>query len=285
MNTGAIIFSFNSRDIDYAVMSLVAGSFVKKNLDIPVTLITDQSTIDWMKESKIYENAESVFEKFILVDRPKEYNKRLLNDGNQSSMVPFINSYRSSAWDLTPYDKTLLIDSDFLILSDNLKNYLRLDESIMISSAINDIRDDRIGFLDKNVSDVGVHLSWATTIIFTKNEESKIFFDTVKLIEKEYAMFADLYRYDSRIYRNDIAFSVAKHIYDGFEEDETNYLPPVLTIYDRDMLIDTVGDKLVFLISKDTGDFYPAAINKLDIHVMNKQSIIRNSNKLLEFIK
>jgi hypothetical protein len=282
MNTGCLIFAYNSRDVDYASIAVVAGKLAKKHLGIPVSLVTDQSTIEWMKKSSLFDIAESIFESFIETPRPTDYKNRLLNDGDQSSMVPFINSGRSLAWDLTPYERTLLIDSDFLILSDNLKKYLDCFESLMISSAIDDIRDDRIGFLDKNVSDVGIHLSWATAVIFTKNQESKIFFDLVKTIEQEYEIFSDLYRFDSRMYRNDIAFSVAKHIFDGFEENHENYLPKLLSVYDRDILHDVVNDKIVFLISKDSGGYYACSIKNNDVHVMNKQSIIRNRDKLLE---
>lgn len=285
MKTGCLIFAFNSRDVDYATTAVVAGSLAKKNLQIPVSLVTDSSTIEWMKTSDLYRDAEQIFENFIEVERPLEYKTRLLNDGDQTSMVPFINSKRSHAWDLTPYDRTLLIDSDFLILSDNLKKYLESSHSLMISSSINDIREDRIGFLDKNVSDVGVHLCWATTVIFTKNQESKVFFDLVKFVEQEYTIFSDLYRFDSRLYRNDIAFSVAKHIYDGFEENTEAYLPSLLTVYDKDMLHDVINDKLIFLISKDTGGYYPCSLTDSDVHIMNKQSIIRNKDKLMELVK
>lgn len=285
MKTGCLIFAFNSRDVDYATIAVVAGSLAKKNLGIPVSLVTDKSTIEWMKTSELFDSASEVFENFIEVDRPLDYKSRLLNDGDQSSLVPFINAKRSNAWDLTPYDRTLLIDSDFLVLSDNLKKYLDSDHSLMIASSINDIREDRIGVLDKNVSDVGVHLCWATTVIFTKNEESKIFFDLVKIIEEDYNIFSDLYRFESRMYRNDIAFSVAKHIYDGFEENPETYLPSLLTTYDKDMLHDVIDDKLIFLISKDTGGYYPVSLKDSDVHIMNKQSIIRNKDKLMEFVK
>ena len=282
MNTGGLIFAFNSREVDYALTAVISGGLAKKHLGIPFSLVADKSTLEWMKESDIMQIAESVFENFIEVDRPVNYKQRILNDGSETSSVPFINSGRSLSWDLTPYDRTLLIDSDFLVLSNNLRNYLQSNESLMISSSITDIRGDRIGYLDKNVSDVGVHLYWATTVIFTKNTESKIFFDLVKQIEKDYNIFSDLYRYDSKLYRNDVAFSVAKHIFDGFEYESNACLPPVLTVYDRDSLVDVVDQKLLFLIAKDSGGFYPCSISDLDIHIMNKQSIIRNKKKLLE---
>ena len=286
MNTGGLIFAYNSRDVDYAVTAIIAGGLAKKHLNIPFSLITDKSTIEWMKESKVWDKANEVFENFILTDRPTNYNSRLLNDGTHSSVVPFINSGRSMAFDLSPYDKTLLIDSDYLVFSNKLSKYLELDHSVMIGSAMNDIQGERIGFLDKTVSDVGVHLLWATTVIFTKDAESKLFFNLVKHVEKNYQLFSDLYRYSPKQYRNDIAFSVAKHIIDGFETVLDDALPPILTIHDKDMLVGVNQDKLTFLITDINAPdkFVACTVAGQDTHIMNKQSIIRHKNNLLELI-
>jgi len=286
MNTGGLIFAYNSRDVDYAVTAIIAGGLAKKHLNIPFSLITDESTVEWMKESKVWAKANEVFENFILTDRPANYNSRLLNDGTHSSVVPFINSGRSMAFDLSPYDKTLLIDSDYLVFSNKLSKYLELDHSVMIGSAMNDIQGERIGFLDKTVSDVGVHLLWATTVIFTKDAEAKLFFNLVKHVEKNYQLFSDLYRYSAKQYRNDIAFSVAKHIIDGFETVLDDALPPILTVHDKDILVDVNQDKLTFLITDINAPdkFVACTVAGQDTHVMNKQSIIRHKNNLLELI-
>ena len=62
-------------------------------------------------------------------------------------------------------------------------------------------------------------------------------------------------------------------------------LPPVLTTLDRDILIDVANNKLQFLINHNLNDdFCAAAISNIDIHIMNKQSIYRNKNQLLEMI-
>ena len=123
MKKGILIYAHNNRTVDYALMSLISGGLAKKNLQVPASLVTDQSTISWMKESNIYTKAQEIFEHIFEVDRPQTNNQRRLNDGLENTVIPFINSNRCSAWNLTPYDRTLLIDSDFLILSNNLSEY------------------------------------------------------------------------------------------------------------------------------------------------------------------
>ncbi|NBP58834.1 hypothetical protein EBU71_20275, partial [bacterium] len=264
---------------------LVNWEGVKKNLQIPVSLITDESTVSWMKEDGTWDLSEKIFDKIILTERPKTENYRNLNDGNEHDNVPFVNSNRYSVWNLTPYDRTLLIDSDFLIFSDTLNQYWDVDSDILISTAINDIYDQkRLGYHDRYISDTGIHLYWATTVMFSKSEYSKTFFNLVDQIRENYQYYSDLFRFDSRQYRNDIAFSVAKHILDGYETDITLGLPPILSILDKDILLDVSTEgKLTMLISPNLDSNYIAAsANNLDIHIMNKQSLIRQSDKLLE---
>lgn len=285
MTKGILIYAHNSRAIDYALMSVISGGLAKKYLNVPVSLVTDKFTIEWMKTSDLFDKANSVFENIIIVDKPQTNNSRRLHDGIDNTIVPFINSNRSSAWDITPYERTLLIDSDFLIFSNRLSEFWDIDEDLLISESINDIYDnDRIGYHDRYVSDVGVKLYWATTVMFTKNEKTKIFFELVKHIKDNYQYYADTYRFDNKQFRNDIAFSIAKHILDGFNQSNSINLPPVLTLLDKDVLHE-VKNKLIVLISpRCDSNFCAAAISDIDIHVMNKQSIIRNKDALLELI-
>lgn len=286
MSNGILIFAHNSTALDYALMSVIAGGLAKKHLNVPVSLATDKNTVLWMKNSNIYDRATEIFDKIILIEKPKTNNQRKLHDGEHSEMIPFTNTNRTSAWDITPYDRTLLIDSDYLIFTNSLNEYWSSPE-VLISSAMNDINDkSRAGYHDRYVSDTGVHMFWATNVMFSKNDAGKRFFELVEYVKNNYQYYGDLFRFDTRQYRNDIAFSVTKHILDGFETDRITSLPPVLTAIDRDMLhsVDTNG-KLTFLVSpKMDSTFVVTSLANTDIHIMNKQSIIRNATSLLELI-
>jgi hypothetical protein len=284
MTKGILIYAHNNRTVDYALMAVISGGLAKKYLGQPASLVTDQTTVDWMITSKIYDRAQAVFENIFVVERPGSNNSRGLHDGQERSVVQFINTNRYSAYDITPYQRTLLIDADFLVFSNRLAEYWDVDSDVMIGESINDIYDhQRIGYHDRYVSDVGIKLYWATTVMFTKNNYSKIFFDLVYHIQDNYQYYADTYRFDSKQYRNDIAFSVAKHVLAGFEQVTTGQLPPILTLQDRDILHSVDADKLTVLVSPKLDSNYCAArIQGVDIHVMNKQSIVRHRGQLLE---
>jgi hypothetical protein len=284
MNQGILIYAHNSRVIDYIKLAVLSGGLAKKHLKRPVTLVTDESTLAWAKESNLESTLNSVFENVITIEKPELDNQRNLYDGDRKETVPFFNANRPSAYDVTPYDQTLLIDCDYFIFSDVLNNYWNLD--LAISKGVRDICDvNRMQYHDNFISDTGVKMYWATCVMFKKNNSSKTFFDLVASIKKNYARYADIYRFDSRMYRNDISFSLAKHMFNGFIDDSRESLPEILTSIDKDVLYNVVDDKLKFLVSTEYySNYVPAAISGVDIHIMNKQSVVRNFNNLIKLI-
>jgi hypothetical protein len=284
MNKGVVVIAHNNRKVDYAKMAIVAAKFAKKNLSVPVTLLTDASTIEWMQESGTYTLAQEIFENIVPVPRPSADNQRVLYDGTAHDKIPFLNSNRCSVWEHTPYDRTLLIDSDFIINSPSLNNYWHLDEDLLIADGFNDIQGDRMGVLDKWTSETGVHLYWATTVMFTKNQNTRTFFQLVDFVRENYRYYADLFRFRSDQYRNDISFSVAKHILDGFEKRNIA-LPSILTVQDKDILEKINDDgRMIFSVKSwnDPETFTMASIKDQDVHIMNKQSVIRNFERLID---
>ena len=287
MKKGVLVYAHNSRDIDYATTAIISGGLAKKHLNVPATLVTDFSTTEWMSSAGMLPIAKRVFENIIEVERPVIGNNRIIHDGSTSRYVPFINQNRSTAYSLTPYDRTLLIDSDFLIFSNRLGQFWDAESPVMIAESFTNIRDGDSGILDKWVSETGPKMYWATTVMFSKSQEAEIFFDLVSHVRENYKYYSIIYRFNSSIYRNDIAFSIAKHIMNGFCEESKNDLPSVLSAIDRDYLELVKKDgNLIFLIGdKLSSDVLkPISIKGLDIHIMNKQSILRNKDALLDLI-
>jgi hypothetical protein len=72
----------------------------------------------------------------------------------------------------------------------------------------------------------------------------------------------------------------------GFETEFAYTLPSILTVFDKDILHTVENNRLTFLVSQpqDVSAFWAATTKGVDVHIMNKQSIIRNANSLLELI-
>lgn len=285
MSRGVVLFAHNNRQVDYVRMAILAAKLANKNLNVPVSLITDPSTMDWAKESKVEKSMTDVFDKIIITQRPDDTkNIKNYHDGKNKTPAPFTNGNRYSVWDHTPYERTLMIDTDYLTLTDNLSQYWDADEDLLISPRYNDIQGmERTGYLDTHISETGIEMLWATTVMFTKNENTKTFFDLVEHIKTKYRMYSDVYRFNPMLYRNDIAFSVAKHIMNGYQNIDEYCLPDIFSTADRDVLVDVKDGRLKFLIAQNNTDGYVAtSVSNKDVHVMNKFSIMRNYDKLME---
>lgn len=279
MTNGCLIFAHDG-DIDYGSQAVLAANLVKKYLKVPVSLVSDDKTISNLNE--IFN--ELPFDKIIQIDTP-ENNKRYLvsQDHDSRELVSFFNGGRELAWGLTPYDRTLIIDSDFLVFSETLNQYWNDTHDFLICPRMIDLQSE---LKEQKVSDYTIDLLWATNIMFTKNADTKILFDLVKYIKEEYRYFAELYEFDFRQYRNDFAFSIALHILGahGLEPWHGTLSAP-LFFSDTEKIIDVNpnGD-IVFL----TKNLYHRDAYQLikcrgqDLHVVNKRDLIANLDNLLE---
>jgi hypothetical protein len=96
-------------------------------------------------------------------------------------------------------------------------------------------------------------------------------------------MYSYIYIFNPIIFRNDIAFSIARHIMNGYQKTDEPNLPDIFSTADKDMLVDVSKGKLKFLIAQNNSDNYVAtSVSNKDVHVMNKFSIMRNYDNLME---
>jgi hypothetical protein len=264
MNRGCCIFAFNG-DIDYGSQAVLAASAVKKYLNIPVSLITDVSTAESI-DTKI-------FDQVIITSIEQSNNSRVLS-GNT---IAFKNTNRNKIYDLTPYDRTLLIDSDFLVFSDRLKHYLNSNYDFMICEDMKDLCPGRPGS-SVSFGANSLHMLWATNIIFNKTPENKIFFDLVDHIRENWQWYGTLYHFDTRRFRNDYAFTVACLIMGGFGAYQYyTALPSPLLFNDTDSLVSITETSLTWVMSDEN---ILARTTNQDIHMMNKIELIEKKDTL-----
>lgn len=280
MNKGAVLIVHDNGTVDYSSLAILSSKLVKKYLKVPVSIITDNYTLENLKKKSNF--LESLYDKIILIEPPAMNNKRVIFHGDNYKSMSFMNQTRSSIWELTPYERTLLIDADYLIFSDTLSMYWESSEDFLIAGSASDVLNKRLGILDKRISDTGPHMYWATTVMFTKNTKTKILFDLIDYIKENYLYFSEIYKFDTRTFRNDIAFSLAKHIIDGFISPSGQCLPSVLTMFDKDRLLHVKGQSLKFMIHDwNDGDVLIDVVDR-DIHFINKQTILDNYSSLME---
>jgi alpha-N-acetylglucosamine transferase len=273
---GAVIFAQNNSSIDYVKLAIFAAKQIKTFLNIPVSIITDSA--DWML--KTYPKQSTIFDQIIKIENTSTSNQKRFNDGTLSSkFLEWKNLSRNSVYELTPYDRTLVIDSDYIINSSLLSGALFSDHAFQIYQDSVSLSSWRTNTEFKRINQYSIPFYWATTFIFEKTLEVKSFFSIVEYIKSNWQYFRTLYSIEVPTFRNDFAFSIAIHLMNtktsGMFAEE---LPgKMLYISDRDLLISITDKKMKFLIEKENhlGEYTAVSMRDTDIHIMNKLSLSR----------
>ena len=273
MSNGALIFAHNNPIIDYIKLAVFAAERIKTFLNIPVSLVTDSK--DWLLKN--YPNHP--FDKVIQIE-VEPSTQKVFNDGSLShTKFEWKNISRNRAYELSPYDKTLVVDSDYIINSDVLKLAFDRDEYLQIYSKSFDLAGWRNTEYFEKINPYSIPFYWATVFVFQKNQTMQSFFDLVTYIKTNWAYFRVLYNIEAALFRNDIAFSIAIHIMNGKTNGEfATALPGSMTyIQDKDVLVSMKDISMQFLVEKENylGEYVAAKTQGIDVHVMNKQSLIR----------
>jgi len=282
MTRGVVLIANNNESIDYILQACYSVNNIKKYLDLPVTLITD--TPDLFKTK--YVLYEKLFDNIIEHTPYGDYTVKTYRDGFfDSKPLKFKNSSRASVFDLTPYDETIVLDTDVLIFNNNfLKCFDQMHDLLIYRNTI-DVCGGRSDGEFAFISDASVDFYWATCIFFRKTLENEIFFNLVQHIQENWNHYRLLYQITTAVFRNDFAFSIAIHIMNGSTSGDFVKEFPGKLLYstDRDELVTIYDDGVLILVEKtdNVGKQTPLRTVNTNIHIMNKFSLdraIKNDN-------
>lgn len=293
MTRGVLMYAHNNTEIDYFKIACANALMVKKNLKVPVTLVSDEGTVSWGRQALGKELVEDCFESIILVDRNYTFkNPRSFNDTSFSSKnLQFYNCNHWQAYELSPYDETLFIDADYLIMSDALSKCWGHHKDFMINHTIQSPYGDEPH--TKFIDDFGIRLYWATVIYFKKSEIAQHLFSLVKHVQENYRYYKDLYYFSNGMFRNDNAFSIAVHTMNGYVTGNS-FLIDELPIKSLLMAWDTgdihsipgINDIILYVEkSESKGTYLLTRLKNTDVHIMNKWAINRFSDRLIELYR
>lgn len=273
MNRGVILFAFQST-IDYIALAIFSAERIKKHLKLPVSLVTDSKRhLENLGKVEIFDS--------IIEIEDSTVQKKVFNNGTaEFQNIIWKNSNRSLAYDLTPYEHTIVLDVDYVINSDFLLKCLDINKDFLIFKDSCDLSFWRNSKEFSYVSEFSIPFYWATVLIFKKTEKNKTFFQLVKEIKNNWNYYRSLYQIPDSKFRNDFAFSMAIHITSGFVSDNFDNIIPSKIYYtlDKDYLYSMTDNSCSFLIEKQHsgGQYIPTKVNNVDVHVMNKFSLIES---------
>lgn len=186
MTTGALIFATNNGATDYEAMARWNAANIQRHLGLPTHIVTESRTTST--------------------------NSRHFADLGH---VSWHNTNRVDAFELSPWDRTLVIDADYVVASDRLRCLVDSSQSFLAHRHAYDITacNDFNG-----LNFFGEHRMpqwWATVMIFDRSDHSRLIFDAMRMVRDHWNHYRALYKVPQAAYRNDHALSIALLICDG----------------------------------------------------------------------
>tara|TARA_B110000503_G_scaffold129783_1_gene202379 strand:- start:11570 stop:12454 length:885 start_codon:yes stop_codon:yes gene_type:complete len=289
MSKGVLLFARNNAQIDYCKQAYWLAKRVNEYLNLPTTIVTD-STPYLLHE---FPDAEHVFDKIISIvwknedlkenttlSKTEKHGLRTFNDGTLvEKKLEFKNETRTLAYNLSPYDETLILDTDVVICNDIFKECFDNANDFLIYRTAYDLAQIDHSNAFERISDTSVDFYWATCVYFKKTPTNKIFFDLLQHIQENWIHYNNIFQIKSPYYRNDYSFSIAIHIMNGYQRGDFAKPMPGTLYYttDKSILWKIDSTSLLLLLQKETykGEYVPLRIKDANVHIMNKFSLNR----------
>ena len=172
--------------------------------------------------------------------------------------MPWRNRGRCAAYELSPYDTTLLLDVDYVVASSKLKDILELPYNFLCHK---DAWDLGTGRKLAELNTFGRHkmpMWWATVMMFQRSTLAEYIFDSMTMVRHNWQHYRDLYGIDRSTYRNDFALSISLGIVSGH------------TLQIEEIPWDLASARPEYQLEKLDTDFYQISYQTADKKIMKQ---------------
>jgi hypothetical protein len=247
---GVVVFAFNT-DVDYVTIADRTSRLINHSLGLPVTLITDADS-----------DPKFDYDQVIRVNPQGNTTRTDLND----FVVTWKNFGRYLAYELSPYEETVLVDTDYVVLDDSLNTLFSIpfDYRLMHHNTNPDNTDYG------TMGETSLPFVWATVILFRKSPRAQMLFSLVGRIQRNYNYYRALYNIQARNYRNDYAFAIANNILNGYNLNIDQSIPWSMFTVDKKIKQIQLTNTQVRIYHEDTAVVTPYQ----NIHVMDKEYLL-----------
>ena len=286
---GVCMFAYNNEQIDYIKLAILAATHVKKHLGLPVCLITDSGTDSWMTQSVAQNTIDECFDYIVIDDVQFRKNIRVNYDSPWTEFnTQFNNSNKHRIFQYTPFEQTILIDTDYMVKTDFLTHAFDSFSGVSMFDRAVTIRNEDPALNERQLYDAGVKMWWSTVICFDKSPLAKLFFETWAHVADNYDYYRHLYAFPGHMFRTDYCVSIAAHILNGMRDGDAieNFNnTPMYYMDQKDDIYSVDSHQNWILLSSDREAKWKAILvnhRNLDLHVMNKRALLRHFDNIRE---
>lgn len=281
MTRGILMFAHDNGLFQYGKMAHASARAARWHLDCPVALVTDEDTWKAMPASAFMTFAEVLF-----VEKD-DLNKRHFDMADGSTKkAKYHNTTRLRAYDLTPFEETLVLDTDVLVQDDALRGVWG-GPPIQMNTKIAELVKEAHGntTTKQRLEERSLEVFWATIMYFRKDPMVNQFFEVARYVEANYDYYAVLYGFASTLRRVDFIYTIAAHLMSGYMEKARGVVaslptPSTLFAWNRDVMVDVTRNSATF-VTKFHGREFPVVTSQT-VHCMNKDSMLAHADKIIE---
>lgn len=255
MTKGCVIYAYDGA-YPYLRIATRAAELVKQQLNIPVTLITDR------------EYDRSVFDQVIIEPRTDPEQLREF----AGELRPWHNQNRSTVYNLTPYNQTLLIDADYFMFNDSLKPVFDTEIDFACYGTTYELGKGQT--LEKRIGATSIPMQWATVLYFTKSELAEAVFDFMAYIKQHYEFYSLLYGFRNHQFRNDYALSIALQTLTGYSIGNYTALPGNMVTATDNVHISAIKRNDVYYSYRSGRGLLGSKSTGNNIHFLNKDQLL-----------
>jgi hypothetical protein len=253
MSQGVVIFAFDNQKVCYTDLAAWIAGRINKYLDLPVSLITDQ------------QHNDPNFDQIIVVETP-DVNGHHLG-------APWRNLQRHRAYELSPYDQTLLLDADYVVCSDHLKTLFDSNQDLLSMRWAYDVTGRR-DYADLNYFGANnMPSAWATVIYWRRSTAAALVFDMMAMIQKNWQHYKNIYGITERKYRNDYALAIASNTVMGHIGRWPEIPWSMATVEEDCDLVALDRDTFEIVFKNQSQKVRRLLLKGQDFHAMGKQKL------------
>lgn len=243
MTTGALIFARNNEQIDYVAMAKWSARNIERHLGIPTHIVTDNT------------DAGS--------------NTRYFSDVGQ---VTWHNLNRMDAYELTPWDRTLVLDADYVVAGDQLKSVLEAEQDFLAHRWAYDVTGCNTFEGLNSFGNNCMPMTWATVMMFRKSTHAQLIFECMQMIRDNWTHYRNIYKNSISTYRNDHALTIALGMVNGHTLNHAGIPWKLASLTPEHRLTQTDIDtyRVDFINTQNTPQWITL---KQDFHAMGKQQL------------
>jgi hypothetical protein len=258
--TGVLFFCFNNGLIDYTRITRLATKLVHENLGLPVCVVTDEAHTDFGSEHVVH------------LEKPGASTPRYFGDYAQTAT--WYNVGRECSLDVTPFRHTVVLDSDYLVMSDVLLKYTAMPLALSRSAFFLGGHSDRdMSYMPLT----NMPMYWATVIVFDScSWSAEVFFSAMKRLRRNWSHLAAMSGLDPSLYRNDYVATMALSLIQENRWSREFDLPVQLVTAGFDYTVCELDPKTRSLRLGKTTSTEVLRVKGIDVHVFNKKSLLES---------